>query len=66
MDDGAEPQKPTTSPTAHIIYSRPLPSIGGSENECIHTERRSSTGDKDEDSIDDKTEKTIAERACYD
>jgi len=44
--DGAEPQKPTTSPAAHIIYSRPLPSSGGSENECIHTERRSSTGDK--------------------
>jgi hypothetical protein len=36
-----------TSTTGPIIYSRPLPSSGGSENECIHTERRSSTGDKD-------------------
>jgi len=37
-----------TSTTGPIIYSRPLPSNGGSVHECIHTERRSSTGDKDE------------------
>ena len=38
MGFGAEPQKPTTSPTANIIYSRALPSSGGPENECIHHE----------------------------
>ena len=45
MAMGREPQKPLTSTTGTILYSSPLPSSGGSGNECIHTERRSSTGD---------------------
>jgi len=46
--DGAEPQKPERHiPSAGILITKTGPAqFGGSVHECIHTERRSSTGDK--------------------
>jgi len=49
-DDGAKPQKPELPiPSAGILITKTGPAqFGGSVNECIHTDRRLSTGEKDD------------------
>ena len=61
MADGAKPQKPTRPipPTGLLISKTGPAQFGGSVHECIHTERRSSTGDKMNCKHEKKNERRI-------